>query len=117
LENIPQINSYEKMLYWNEFPFNSRSRKNRKKSSSQRPENRFYALTRLAHDTHQTIIEKGSPLRLCIYGDEDDISMDVIVMDNKKVNQSFTRSINNDNLKKLVKNIHYQIGLVLDYSL
>ena len=117
MENVPQINSYERMLYGNQFFSNSRRRKIRKKSLSRRSGSRSYTLTRLAHDIHQTLIEKGSPLRLCVYGDEVDLYMDVIIKDKfKKVSQSFTRPIKNDNLKKLVKSIHNQVGLVLDYS-
>ena len=118
MENVPQINSYERMLYLNQFSSDARRRKIRKKSSSKRSGGRFYTLTRLVHDIHQTLIEKGSPLRLCVYGDEVDPYMDVIIKDKfKKVSQSFTRPIKNDNLKTLVKSIHNQIGLVIDYSL
>lgn len=106
------------MSYWNQFPASPRRKKIRKKSLNRRFARRFFTLTQLAHDTDQTLIEKGSPLRLCVYGDEDDLSMDVIVMSEiKKVDQSFTRSIKDENLKSLVKSIHNQVGLVLDYSL
>ncbi len=117
MENVPRINSYEKMNYWNQLPSNTIRKKIQKKSFKRRSMDRFFKLTTLAHDTHQALIEIDSPLRLCLYGDEDDLSMDVIVMNkNKKVTRSFTRPINNDNLKTLVKSIHNQIGLVLDYS-
>jgi hypothetical protein len=118
MENIPQINAYERMVYRNQFSSNPRPRKIRKKSLRRRSGSRFfYTLTRLAHDTHQTLIEKGSPLRLCLYGDENDMAMDVIIMNKiKKVRQSFTRPIKIENLKPLVKSIHNQVGLVFDYS-
>ena len=117
MENVPQINSYERMLYWNQFPSNPKRKKIKKKSSRRRSEGRFFTLANLVHDTDQTLMEKESPLRLYLYGDEDDLSMDVIVKDKtKKINQSFTRPIKNDNLKTIVKSIHNQIGLVLDYS-
>lgn len=117
MENVPHIIPYERMHYWNQLPSNPMRRKIKKKSFKRRSIDRFFMLTTLAQDTHQTLVEKGSPVRLCLYGDENDLSMDVIVMDkNKKVTQSFTRPINNDNLKTLVKSIHNQIGLVLDYS-
>jgi len=117
MENVPQINSYERMLYGNQFSSNSRHRKIRKKLLNRRPGGRFSTLTRLVHDTHQILIEKGSPLRLSVYGDEVDLYMDVIIKDKiKKVSQGFTRPIKNDNLKTLVKSIHNQIGLVIDYS-
>ena len=117
MENVPQINSYERMNFWNQLPSTPIRRKIQKKSFKRRSIGRFLMLTTLAHDTHQALIEKRSPVRLCLYGDEEDLSMDVIVMNkNKKATQSFTRPINNDNLKTLVKSIHNQIGLVLDYS-
>ena len=117
MENVSQISPYERMLSWNQFSSNPRRRKIRKRVFSRRSSRRLYALTRLVRDTHQSLVEKGSPLRLCIYRDEDDLFMDVITMDKtKKINQSFTRPINNDSLKTLVKRIHTQMGLVLDYS-
>lgn len=117
MENVSQIDPYERMLSWNQFYSNPRRRRIRKKALSRRPGSRFYALTRLARDTHQSLIEKGSPLRLCVYRDEDDLFMDVIAMDKtKKISQSFTRPINKDSLKTLIKRIHNQMGLILDYS-
>jgi len=35
---------------------------------------------------------------------------------NKKINNSFTRPITNGSLNGLVKSIHNQMGLVIDYS-
>ena len=105
------------MVYRNPLLSNPRHRKNKKKSLIRRSKDRFFRLTKQVHDTHQTLIEKGSPIRLCLYGDEGDLYMDTLVMDKvKKVSQSFTRPIKIDNLKNLVKSIHTQIGLVLDYS-
>ncbi len=118
MENVAQINPYERMLSWNQPSANPRRRKLRKRRGVRRLGSRFRALTRLASDTHQRLVEKGSPLRLCVYSDDKELFMDVITMDKtKQINKSFTRPITNESLKTLIKRIHNQMGLVLDYSL
>ncbi len=117
MERVAQINKYERMLSWNESSFIPRRRKIRRRKFSRRSGRRFYTLARLAHDTHQRLSERGSPLRLCIYREEEDLFMDVVAMDKtEKINHSFKRDITHDSLKTLVKRIHNQMGLILDYS-
>ncbi len=117
MEDVSAIYQYAKIPSWNRPNGNTRQRKVRRTRSNRRSGGKFYALTRLSGDTHQTLIEKNSPLRLCVYGSEDDLYLDVISMDkNKKINKSFTRPITNGSLNGLVKSIHNQMGLVIDYT-
>lgn len=115
MESVAQINPYEKMFSWNQPPL-SRRKSNRKRSVNPRSSGRFYALTKLADDTHHRLVENGSPLRLCVYKDEEDLFMDVIAIDKtEKIKQHYTRSVTHDSLEILGKRIHNQMGLILDY--
>lgn len=116
MENVAQIKPYERLFSWNP-PSPMPRKKNPKRKLDSRYGAKFTILTQLAHDTHQILVEKGSPLRLCVYKDEEDLLMDVITMDKtRKINQSFTRPIGKDSLKRLTKKMHNQMGLVLDYT-
>jgi hypothetical protein len=117
MEKISQISPFENMFSGTLTSSNPRRIIRRKNVFSRSSKGRFYALTRLASDTHQNLTENGSPLRFCVYGDQDDLSMDIIALDKtNKISQSFTRSLNNDNLETIVKRVHNQMGLILDYS-
>lgn len=117
MESINPINQYQGMLSQNQATLMPRRRRPQKKKPDSRPGTRSSALIRLAHDTHQLLVEKGSPLRLCIYEDEKDLFMEVITMDKtQKINHSFTRPIRENRTKNLIKKIHNQMGLVVDYS-
>ncbi|HKK00465.1 MAG TPA: hypothetical protein VJ959_16200 [Desulfotignum sp.] len=117
MENVPAIFQYAKIPSRLKADANTKQRKIPSRRFRRRSRGKFYALTRVSGDTHQTLIDKNSPLRLCVYGSEDDLYLDVITMDkNKKINNSFTRPITNGSLNGLVKSIHNQMGLVIDYS-
>ncbi len=117
MENVPEIFQYARLPSWNQTNANTTGRKIRRRPLNRRAGGKYYALTRLANDTHQTLKDKNSPLRLCVYGSENDIYLDVITMGkNKKINKIFTRPITNGSLNGLVKNIHNQMGLIIDYS-
>lgn len=118
MENVPEIFQYARLPSWNRTDANNRQQKIRRRPLNRRAGGKFYALTRLANDTHQTLEDQNSPVRLCVHGSENAIYLDVITMDkNKNINKSFTRPITNGSLNTLVKNIHNQMGLIVDYRL
>jgi len=118
MENVPEIFQYARLPSWNQTNVNARRNKVPRRPLNRRAGGKFYALTRLANDTDQTLKDQNSPLRLCVYGSENDIHLDVITMDkNENINKSFTRPITNGSLNTLIKNIHSQTGLIVDYSL
>ncbi|MEE4365279.1 MAG: hypothetical protein V2J08_15175 [Desulfotignum sp.] len=116
MENVPEIFHYAKLPSWNQKTVNSRLRDKSRRPLKRRTSGKYYALTRLANDTHQTLKDNNSPLRLCVHGSENDLYLNVVTMgNNKKINKSFTRPITNSSLNSLVKNIHNQMGLIIDY--
>ena len=118
MENIPEIQSYERMVTWDRVPRRRDQVRKRKKRSSGRTSSRLLTLSRMADDTHRTLVMKNSPLRLCVYQEGDDLLMDVMAMDSvKEKKYLFSRPITDDKLSDLIRQIHNQQGLVLDYSL
>lgn len=116
MENIPEIFQYARLPSWYQTRAGASRRKIPRRPLNRRAGGKYYALTRLANDTHQTLKGKNSPLRLCVYGNENDLHLDVITLDkDKRVSKNFTRPITNGSFNTLVKNIHNQLGLVIDY--
>ena len=117
MENISQINPYERTFSWTANTPLPRRKYNQKKKSRLSSGKPFYILSRLAHDTHQKLLEQDSSVRLCVYEDKEELFMDVVAMDKtKNIDQHFSRVITHDKLQNIVRQIHSQNGLVLDYS-
>ena len=118
MENIPQIQSYQKMVAWDRVPDRRMLERKRKKRSVRNTRSRLFSLSRMADDTHTALVMKNSPIRLCVYQEGDDLVMDVMAKDPvKKKQHLFTRLISNDSLSDITRQIHNQQGLVLDYRL
>lgn len=118
MENVPQIQPYQGVVTWNQQPERERRIRKFKKPSGRRNVNRLFTLSRIADDTHQTLVSNNIPIRLCVYQDKEDLLMDVVALDNEtNENHYFSRSITDENLPKLVKQIHTQRGLVFDFLL
>ena len=79
---------------------------------------KLVTLSQMADDTHRTLVTKGSSIKLCVYQEKEDLMLDVLCHDPiKKKQHLFSRSITGDKLTSLIRQMHHQRGLILDYSL
>lgn len=124
MENIAQIQPFQKLVSWNQFLdrrsiLDRRSRfKKQRKITSRSYKRKLYTLTQMADDTHQTLVRTNAPLRLCVYQNEGDLVLDVVAIDtDNNENHHFRREITDAKLSDLIRQIHKQQGLILDYSL
>jgi len=118
MENVSQIAPYERLLPWNWSAAKSRRRKQEKKRPWGKVKSHFSSLTTLADETHQALEENGSPMRLCIYKKQEEVFLDVVAVNRtKKPEKRFSRLITNEQMSRIIRNIHHRQGLVLDYSL
>ena len=117
MENVPNIYPYEKLIPWNQFSSSMRLTKKWEKKTARKPGRHFSSLSRLVGDTHLNLVETRSPIRLCVRREKEDILMDIVTLDeSEKVGRMFTRLITHDDMDTIVKRVHNQMGLILDYS-
>lgn len=118
MENIAQIQASQPLVSWNQLNERRPRFKKRKKIPYRTLERKLFTLSRMADDVHQTLLMKDAPIRLCVYQEEDELMMDVIALDSNE-NQKivFSRDITDEKTPNLIRQMHKQQGLILDYSL
>lgn len=118
MEDVAQIQPYQRLVSWNQLPDRRPRYRKRKKRSIRSVERKLYTLSRMADETHQDLVMKNAPIRLCVYQDDDNLVMDVVAIDQEKnKNHHFSREITDEKLPDLIRQIHKQQGLILNYSL
>ena len=117
MENISHIQPFEKMLPWSFVPPAPSRGKKRKKTFAASPRRYFPALSQLVDDTHLILVTKESPLRLCVYLENEEVLMDIVTLDNsKKISKLYNRTITHNDMETLRRQIHSGMGLILDYT-
>jgi len=75
----------------------------------------FDAIAKSAERAHLLLEEKKSPYRFCVYRDNNEIFIDLVVLDNKGlVKNTIKRNITHREFSEILKNIEKLDGLVLD---
>ncbi len=118
MERVSQIGPYQRMFSWSPLPQRNRQGNSGKRKSESGPARSFNKLSGMVEDTHQTLLKEDAPFRFCIYKDKEDVFMDVVAINKaENVKRVYSRSITYDRVPDLVRRIHSQMGLILDYSL
>lgn len=115
MENVPQASPYERVVPWGQLPPRQQARAPRRRPKK-KPSQYFNSLSRMVEDTHLDLLTRKSPLRLCVYKNNQAVFMDVVTLDGlDKIDHEVTKRITDDDMDILVKRIHNRMGLILDY--
>jgi hypothetical protein len=119
MEQISKIDHSMGIYPWSSSFSNSEERKNKKRFLRDKPKKYFKALAKLVAQTHEELIAEHSPFRICVNLDGDNISLDVVIVDdNGKAGQKFHHAITtNLELEKLIDSIYNRAGLICDVNI
>ena len=117
MKDVTPIEPNRQMTAWGQVKERSRRRNKQKKRSLKNQQGSFVTLSRMADETHSELVSQNSPIRLCIYQSDDELFMDVVSTRPRKKPRHFSRSIGNERLNSLVREIHSRTGVILDYQI
>lgn len=117
MENISHIQPFEKLLPRSFVPPAPGRGKKQKKKSTANPRRYFSVLSQLVDDTHLSLVTKESPFRLCVYQEKEEVLMDIVTLDkSRKISRLYNRTITNNDMENLGRQIHSGMGIILDYT-
>ncbi len=115
MEDISKINQTTPVPPDKQGNARTRRKKGKKRKPVREAKKYLQQLTRIVEDTHKELESRGSPVRLCIYQDGDDIYIDIVTIGmNGKIDQVFRHDISHEQLESLVAQIKSGTGLILD---
>jgi hypothetical protein len=75
----------------------------------------FEHLARAAEESHRVLLKEKSPYRFCVYREEDDVFIDVVVVDKEgKIKDIRKKKITYDEFTTWLNHIHGGRGLLVD---
>jgi hypothetical protein len=100
--NVGHVDAYDK-------------RRKREKKHRDEASKHFQELTETAEKAHVVLIEKNSPYRFCIYQENEDIFIDVVIIDTDgSIKEIHKRNITHDEFISWVRHIEQESGLLID---
>ena len=91
------------------------SRKRKKRNQPEKAGKHFEELAQAAERAHEILERKKSSYRFCVYQQEGETYIDVIVVDSEgKTKETFRKNITQDEFRSWVKYLDEEIGLIID---
>lgn len=111
----------KKIVHFNGFGKQERQKYKKNKKKRRYRENKvkdhFEDLTQSAERIHKILKEKKSPYRFCIYRDDEDIFIDLVILDaNGKIQKTIKKDITHQEFSKIILHIETLDGVLVDYK-
>ncbi len=101
--------------------FGERRKRRKKKQKKKRPheeaKDHFDDLAQCAEKAHQLLKAKNSPYRFCIYREQGEVFIDLVMLDEKdKIKTTMKRNITHQEFSEIIEHIETLDGLLVDYK-
>lgn len=92
-----------------------KKKKRRRADEHGEAKDHFAELSKAAELAHEILVKKNSPYRFCIYKENDEIFIDIVILDlNGKIASVKKKNITHDEFYKWMDHIEEQEGLFFD---
>jgi hypothetical protein len=92
-------------------------RKKEKKSEDE-VKDHFIELTEAAERIHKLLVEKNSLFRFCVYREQSDIFIDLVILNEKgKIEKTVKKNITHQEFSNIIKHIETLDGFIVDYTI